>query len=59
MDETQYWIISIVAPAILLIVLIWLAMRRRSNRTTPLTEEATREEYAEEDELRREGKDEL
>jgi lipopolysaccharide export system protein LptC len=57
MGQAQYWIIGILV-LILLIALAWLATRKRSNETTPLTEEATREEYAEEDELRREGKDE-
>ena len=59
MDETQWWIIDIVAPAILLIVLIWLVVRVRSNRTTERTEAGTREVYAEEEERRREGTDEL
>jgi lipopolysaccharide export system protein LptC len=57
MGQAQYWIIGILV-LILLIALAWLATRKRSNETTPLTEEATREEYAEEDELHREGKDE-
>jgi hypothetical protein len=59
MDETQWWIIDIIAPAILLIVLIWLVLRGRSNRTTNLTEEGTREVYDEEERRRREGTDEL
>jgi hypothetical protein len=59
MDETTLWILEIIAPAILLIVLIWLVLKRRSNRTTPLTEDATREGYAEEEQRRREGTDEL
>ena len=59
MDETQFWIISIIGPAILLIVLIWLVMRGRSNRTTETTEQGTREVYSEEERRRREGTDEL
>ena len=59
MDETQFWIISIVAPAILLIVLIWLVMRRRSTGKTGRTEQATRDLYAEEEARRREGTDDL
>ena len=59
MDETQWWIIDIVAPAILLIVLIWLVMRRRSNRTDSKTEAGTREVYREEEMRRREGTDDL
>jgi len=29
MDESLWWLIDIVGPAILLIILIWLVMRRR------------------------------
>jgi hypothetical protein len=59
MDETQWWIIDIVAPAILLIVLIWLVMRRRSTGKTGRTEQATRDLYREEEQRRREGTDDL
>ena len=59
MDEAQYWIISVIGPAILLIVLIWLVMRGRSNRTTDTTEQGTREVYSEEERRRREGTDKL
>ena len=59
MDETQFWIISIIGPAILLIILIWLVVRGRSNRTDTRTEEGTHEVYAEEEKRRREGTDEL
>ena len=59
MEETQFWIIDVIGPAILLIVLIWLVVRVRSNRTTERTEAGTREVYAEEEERRREGTDEL
>ena len=57
MGEAQYWITTVIGPAILLIVLVWLATRRRSNRTTALTEEATRDGYARGDKRRREGTD--
>ncbi len=57
MDEAQWWIISIIAPAILLIALIGLAMKRRSNRSTPETERATDALYREEEKRRREGTD--
>jgi hypothetical protein len=57
MDEAQFWIISIIAPAILLIVLVWLVMKRRSNRTTDQTEAGTRDLYADEEARRREGTD--
>ena len=62
MGQAQFWIISIILPAILLIVLIWLVIKVRSNREGPLNreaEEGTRELYAEEEERRREGTDEL
>ena len=59
MDETQWWIIDIIAPAILLIVLIWLVVRRRSHRTDSKTEAGTREVYREEEMRRREGTDDL
>ena len=57
MGETQWWIIDIIGPAILLIVLIWLVMGRRSSGKTGRTEQATREGYAEEERRRREGTD--
>jgi hypothetical protein len=59
MDETQFWIISIIGPAILLIVLIWLVTRRGATGKTGRTEQATREAYAEEEVRRREGTDDL
>ena len=59
MDEAQWWIIDIIGPAILLIVLIWLVMRRRSTGKTGRTEQATRDLYAEEEVRRREGTDDL
>ena len=49
MDETQWWIIDVVGPAILLILLIWLVMRRRSTGKTGRTEQATNELYREEE----------
>jgi hypothetical protein len=59
MAQAQFWIISVIGPAILLIVLLWLVMRRRSNRTDAGTEAGTREVYAEEVVRRREGTDDL
>jgi hypothetical protein len=53
---------DVVLPAILLIVLIWLVIKVRSNRNAPPkseTAEGTRELYAEEEERRREGTDDL
>lgn len=57
MDLTQFWIVTIVGPAILLIVLIWLVVRRRSGGKTGRTEQATRELYRDEEQRRREGTD--
>ena len=48
---------EIVGPAILLIALIWLVMRRGSTGKTGRTEQATRDLYAEEEQRRREGTD--
>ena len=62
MDESQWWIIDVIAPAILLVILIWLVIRVRTNRKAPPmseTKEGTRQLYAEEKERRREGTDEL
>jgi hypothetical protein len=59
MDETLFGIISIVGPAVLLIALIWLVMRRRADRTTHETEAGTRDLYREEEQRRRDGTDQL
>ena len=62
MGHAAAWIMDIIAPAILLIILIWLVIRVRSNRNTRATrraEEGTRELYAEAEERRREGTDDL
>lgn len=62
MGHVDAWIMDIIGPAILLIVLIWLVIRVRSNRDDSAnrrTEEGTRELYSEEEERRREGTDKL
>ena len=59
MDNSLLGIMVIVGPAILLIVLVWLVMRRRSTGKTGRTEQATRELYREEETRRREGTDDL
>ena len=56
-DVAQWWIIDIVLPAVLLIALIWLVMRRRSTGKTGRTEQATDQLYKEEEQRRREGTD--
>jgi hypothetical protein len=57
MDETTLWIVEIIGPAILLIVLVWLVVRRGSTGKTGRTEQATDQLYAEEETRRREGTD--
>jgi len=59
MGQANLWVMEIIGPAILLIVLIWLVMRRRSTGKTGRTEQATRDLYAEEEQRRREGTDDL
>jgi len=59
MGHANWWAMDVVGPAILLIVLIWLVMRRRSTGKTGRTEQATRDLYADEEQRRRDGTDEL
>ena len=62
MEQANWWLMDIVGPAILLIVLIWLVVRVRSNRNDAenrRAEEGTRELYAEEEQRRRDGTDKL
>lgn len=62
MDQANWWVMDILGPAILLIVLVWLVIRVRSNRDTResrRTEEGTRDLYQAEEERRREGTDKL
>ena len=59
MDNSLLGIMEIVGPAILLIVLVWLVVRRGSTGKTGRTEQATRELYREEETRRREGTDDL
>ena len=59
MDESLVGIMEIVGPAILLVVLIWLVMRRRTDRTNSETEAGTRDLYREEEQRRRDGTDQL
>ena len=60
MDETMVGLMEIVGPVILLILLIWVVVRSRRGESQPpedVTERATRDAYAKEEELRREGTD--
>jgi hypothetical protein len=62
MGHAAAWVMDVIGPAILLIVLIWLVIRVRSNRDNRVnrrTEEGTRELYTDEEERRREGTDKL
>jgi len=59
MGRASWWVMDVVLPAILLIALIWLVLRVRSNRSEGRTEAGTRDLYREEEERRREGTDEL
>ena len=57
MDESLWGIMTILGPVILLIVLVWLVMNRRSTGKTGRTEQATHDLYQEEEARRREGTD--
>ena len=59
MGRASWWVMDVVLPAILLIALIWLVLRVRSNRSEGRTEAGTRDLYREEEERCREGTDEL
>ena len=64
MDEALWGVMNIVGPIILLGVLAWLVMRSRrrpgqTTDTTRETERATRAGYAEEEQRRRDGTDDL
>ena len=62
MGQASWWVIDIVGPAILLIVLIWLVLRTRSNRddaNDQRSEQGTRDLYREEEQRRRDGTDQL
>jgi hypothetical protein len=62
MGHVNWWLMDVVGPVILLIVLIWLVLRVRSNSNDAenrRAEEGTRELYAEEEQRRREGTDDL
>ena len=60
MDETLLGLMEIVGPIILLVILVWVVLRtRRAKGEAPMnvTEQATRDEYADEERRRREGTD--
>jgi hypothetical protein len=57
MPHALLGIMEIVGPAILLIVLLWLVIRRGSTGKSGRTEQATHELYQDEEQRRREGTD--
>ena len=59
MDETLLSLMGIVGPVILLVLLLWLVLRRPSAGSTKQTEDATERLYDQEEERRREGTDDL
>ena len=62
MDESLWWIIDIVGPAVLVVVLVWLVLRTRAGRAdrdNQRSEQGARDVYAEEERRRREGTDDL
>jgi uncharacterized protein (TIGR03382 family) len=59
MGHANWWVMDIILPAILLIVLVWLVMRRRSAGSDGRTDAGTRDLYADEEQRRREGTDDL
>ena len=59
MDQALLGVMEILGPIVLMIVLVGLVMRTRSNTTTRETEQATHDLYNEEEQRRREGSDKL
>ena len=62
MADLMWWVMNIIGPALLVVVLAWLVIRARANRTRAQdlrAEQGTRELYAEEETRRREGTDDL
>ncbi len=60
MADSMWWVMDILAPALLVAVLAWLVLRNRSKRNSAenqRAEQGTRELYAEEEVRRREGTD--
>ena len=59
MDEFWWTLMTIVGPVILLIWVVLRAQRLKGEASESITEQATRQEYAEEEKMRREGTDGL
>jgi hypothetical protein len=61
MDETLFWLISIILPAILVVLLIWLVVRGRNRGVDGggATNARDNPAYTDEEARRREGTDGL
>ena len=62
MADLMWWVMNIIGPALLVVVLAWLVLRSRSDRSAVddrRAEQGTRDVYAEEEVRRREGTDDL
>ena len=62
MDETLWWLMSIIGPAILVVLLLWLVLRGRGRSEAQgdaRAERATDDLYDDEERRRREGTDDL
>jgi uncharacterized membrane protein len=62
MGQANWWLMDVVGPVILLLVLVWLVLRVRSNRNNSENdgaEQGARDVYAEEEQRRRDGTDKL
>ena len=59
MDESLLGLMEIVGPLVLLILLLWMVLRRRSTGSTKQTEQATDRLYDNEEQRRRDGTDDL
>jgi hypothetical protein len=61
MDETQWTLVDIIGPAILLVALLWLVLRTRRHLKRPdeveRAERGTHDLYKEEEQRRRDGTD--
>ncbi len=59
MDQSTLGIMEIVGPAVLLIALLVLVLRRGSSGKTGRSEQGARDVYNEEEQRRRDGTDQL
>ncbi|QNM82295.1 hypothetical protein H8M03_09750 [Sphingomonas sabuli] len=59
MSDTLWWIVSIIGPVAMLLVLVWLVSRGKSQGTNSTTYQGTKAEYADEERRRREGTEDL